>query len=272
MTATPIPRTLSLALNAELDQTIIGELPPGRTPVTTRWLPASERHEAHRFVRERVAAGEQAFIVYPLIEESDAIESPAAVAAHAALSEKAFSAMRVGLLHGRLSPAEKDETMRAFRDGAIDILVCTTVIEVGVDVPNATVMVVEGAERFGLAQLHQLRGRVGRGTRPGTCLLVAEAPTGSATERLEALASSTDGMALAELDLRLRGPGDFLGVRQSGDMQRFTFARHASVDLIEKAGRAAKAVMQADPELGRPEHGGLRRAVAALGSGTIVRT
>ena len=217
MTATPIPRTLALTTYGDLDVSTIRDLPPGRQPVRTTVKAESRRDEVHRFVARQIEAGRQAFIVYPLVEESQKIDLRAATAMADHLAAEVFPAYRVGLIHGRMKVDAKERVMTAFAAGELDVLVATTVIEVGIDVPNATVMVVEHAERFGLAQLHQLRGRVGRGTHPGTCVLLYQPPLSDAARaRLRALAASTDGFLLAERDLEIRGPGDFFGTRQSG--------------------------------------------------------
>jgi len=214
MTATPIPRTAAMTVYGDLDVSILDELPPGRTPIETAWH--VDEADVWPVVRAEVAEGRQAYVVCPLIDESDALDVRSAEATFTELSDGALSGLRVGLLHGRVGRAEKEETMRLFRSGALDVLVATTVIEVGVDVPNATVMVVLDAARFGIAQLHQLRGRVGRGAHASRCLLVGEAPTPDAEERLRALVRTTDGFELAEVDLDLRGEGTIMGERQKG--------------------------------------------------------
>jgi ATP-dependent DNA helicase RecG len=219
MTATPIPRTLAMTAYADLDCSVIGELPPGRQPVHTAVLPEQRRGELIRRVAAHCAAGQQAYWVCPLIEESELVDSRAASALHAELA-KALPNARVGLVHGRMKAAEKDAVMRAFKSGELELLVATTVIEVGVDVPNATLMVVENAERMGLAQLHQLRGRVGRGAKASACVLVYRAPLSElARRRLGVLRETNDGFAVAQKDLELRGPGEVLGTRQTGIMQ-----------------------------------------------------
>ncbi|MGI9859839.1 ATP-dependent DNA helicase RecG [Moorella naiadis] len=215
MTATPIPRTLALAVYGDLDISTLDELPPGRQPVTTYVITEKQRPRAYRLIDREIRAGHQAYVICPLIDESDAVTAEAAREMARKLQEEIFPAYSVGLVHGRLRPAEKERVMADFREGRLAILVATTVVEVGVDVPNATVMLIEGAERLGLAQLHQLRGRVGRGTAPAYCFLIAgDSP--ASRERLAVLASSQDGFAIAEADLRLRGPGEFFGTRQHG--------------------------------------------------------
>ena len=240
MTATPIPRTLALTAYGDLDLSVIDERPPGRTPVRTLVLPAARRREIVDLVRRELLAGRQAYVVYPLVEESEKLEDVRAATAMAEEWRAALPGREVGLLHGRLKAAEKEAVMAGFAGGRTHVLVATTVVEVGVDVPNASVMVVEHAERFGLAQLHQLRGRVGRGAAASTCVLVGHGPLGDeARARLEALARSDDGFAIAEKDLELRGPGDFFGTRQSG-MPRFRVAHLLrDRDLLEEARRAA---------------------------------
>ena len=218
MTATPIPRTLALTLYGDLDLSIIDEMPPGRTPVATRWSSREQLAGVWEFVRREVAAGRQTYIIYPVIEESKQ-ELKAATAEYERLSRGAFSKLKVGLLHGRLRSEEKDDVMERFRRGELQILVATTVVEVGVDVRNATVMVIEHADRFGLAQLHQLRGRIGRGSAKSYCILVAPNNVAEeARQRLETMVATTDGFQIAEQDLKLRGPGQFFGTRQHGDI------------------------------------------------------
>lgn len=217
MTATPIPRTLALTAYGDLDVSVIRDLPPGRQPVRTTARPEERRNEAYAFVREQVAEGRQAYVVLPIIEDSDKIDVRAAVSMEEALRDGALAGLRIGLLHGKLKAAEKQTVMQAFVAHDVDVLVSTTVIEVGVDVPNASVMVVEHAERFGLAQLHQLRGRVGRGAAQSYCVLLFDRPLSEeARERLKAMTDTTDGFVIAERDLAIRGPGDMFGTRQAG--------------------------------------------------------
>ncbi|MGI5863965.1 MAG: ATP-dependent DNA helicase RecG [Myxococcales bacterium] len=260
MTATPIPRTLAMALYGDLDVSVLNELPPGRTPVETRVFPRRQRDEAYRLVAEQVAQGRQAFVVYPLVEESEKLDLASATEGAAELAGR-FPSWRIGLLHGRMKADEKDAVMSAFRAHELDVLVSTTVIEVGVDVPNAAVMVVESAERFGLSQLHQLRGRVGRGGGRAWCLLVAALQGETATARLAVMERTTDGFVIADEDLRLRGPGEFLGTRQSGlpPLMVADFARDA--DLLEIAREEALRLVDGDPRLDAPEHAGLRQAI-----------
>jgi ATP-dependent DNA helicase RecG len=217
MTATPIPRTLALTTYGDLDVSVMREMPPGRQPIATTARPESRRDEIYAFIRKQIEEGRQAYIIYPLVEESEKVDLKAATEMADHLSQDVFPDLRVGLLHGRMKQDAKDRVMGAFSRREFDMLVSTTVIEVGIDVPNATVMLVEHAERFGLSQLHQLRGRVGRGAHKSYCILLFQYPlTDQGRERLEALTSTTDGFEIAERDLRLRGPGDFFGTRQSG--------------------------------------------------------
>ena len=263
MTATPIPRTLALTLYGDLDISVIDEMPPGRKPVETRWVAPEEREQAYEFVREQVRQGRQAFIICPLIEESETLATRAAVQEFERLGGEVFPELRLGLLHGRLGSQKKEHVMRDFRDGRLDILVSTAVVEVGVDIPNATVMMVEGAERFGLAQLHQLRGRVGRSDIQSYCLLLSDSASGEARERLQLVETNQDGFALAEADLRLRGPGEFFGTRQSG-LPDLKVAQLSDVPIIELARAEAARLLDGDPDLTRPEHAVLAREVSRL--------
>ncbi len=253
MTATPIPRSLALTLYGDLDLSIMDVMPAGRQPVNTYVLRPQERERAFTLLRGQVKAGKQAFIIYPLIEESDKIEARAAVDDYETLSKEVFPDLKLGLLHGRMRPDEKDDVMVKFRDREYDILVSTTVVEVGVDVPNATVMIIEGADRFGLAQLHQLRGRVGRGSDQSYCLLIPTHEDATENERLQAMAESNDGFVLAERDLQQRGPGEFLGTRQSGYASGLRMASITDVQLIENARGEAQKLFDHDPDLSKPE-------------------
>ncbi len=257
MTATPIPRSLALTIYGDLDLTVMDEMPPGRKPVATYLLFPRERERVYRLIRKEVERGHQAFVIYPLIEESEALaNTPAAVEAHRRLQEEVFPDLRVGLLHGQMRDEEKDAVMRRFRDGEYHILVSTPVVEVGVDVPNATVMVIEGANRFGLAQLHQFRGRVGRGGEQAYCILIPETEKDTVeNERLQALVEIQDGFRLAEKDLEQRGPGEFFGTRQSGyDVSFLRLANLLDVRMIEKARQMAQAIFARDPALEASEH------------------
>jgi ATP-dependent DNA helicase RecG len=259
MSATPIPRSLALTLYGDLDLSLLDELPPGRTPVTTLLRRPEHREEVYAGVEKELAAGRQGYVVYPLVEESEKSDLRAATQEHARLSQEVFPHRRVGLLHGKLSGEEKEGVMRAFRGGELDLLVATTVVEVGIDVPNATVMVIEHAERFGLSQLHQLRGRVGRGAERSWCILVAEGGDG-ARERLQVLAGTTDGFEIARQDLRLRGQGDLFGAQQHGRDPLLRFADLSRDEaLLLEARTLARQVVESDPELGAPAHQAIRR-------------
>jgi ATP-dependent DNA helicase RecG len=252
MTATPIPRSLALTVFGDLDLSVIDEMPPGRQPVQTRLLLPTERERAYAFVRSQIERGRQAFIICPLVEESDKIEAKAAVEEHKRLQTQIFPDLRVGLLHGRMKGEQKEDVMGQFVRGEINILVSTSVVEVGIDVPNASVMLVEGANRFGLAQLHQFRGRVGRGEHTSYCLLVADSSTAESEERLKAIEATHDGFVLAEKDLELRGPGEFFGTRQSG-LPDLRVAGLADVRLLDAARREAQRLFDADPQLASPD-------------------
>ncbi len=255
MTATPIPRTLALTLYGDLDISILDEMPPGRTPIVTRRVSDDRADEVWQFVGKQVAAGHQAYVVYPVIEENEESELKAALKMHKELSKKIFPDLRVELLHGRLHPDQKEDVMRRFQKGEVDILVSTTVIEVGVDVANATVMVIEHAERFGLSQLHQLRGRIGRGAAKSFCILMTGGKVSEdGDRRLDAMVRTTDGFQIAELDLELRGPGEFFGTRQAG-MPSFQVASLVrDRQLLEAAKREAAAVLAGpDQEVSKEE-------------------
>jgi len=262
MTATPIPRTLALSLYGDLDVSVIDELPPGRQEIKTFPVSTEHRLRAYDFLRKQVRAGRQGFIICPLIEESDKVEARAAKAEYERL-QRQFPDLRLALLHGKLPPKEKEQVMVAFRDGFVDVLVSTAVVEVGIDVPNATVMVIEGADRFGLSQLHQFRGRVGRGEHQSYCLLLSDSAGAEQNARLRAVVENQDGFALAEEDLKLRGPGEFFGTRQSG-LPDLKVARLTDLAILELARRVAQQLDAADPGLGRPEHALLRASVEAF--------
>lgn len=261
MSATPIPRSLALSLYGDLDLSILDEMPPGRQEIRTKWLQTRERERAYTFIQRQVDAGRQAYIIYPLVEESETLDEKSAVAEYDRLQKQVFPKLKLGLIHGRLSSSDKEAAMRAFYAGETNILVSTTVIEVGVDVPNATVMMVDGANRFGLAQLHQLRGRVGRGEHQSFCMLVSDAGTAVAEERLTALEDSNDGFALAEKDLELRGPGEFFGRRQSG-LPELQLASLLDMEMLEMTQQEARAIIEKDPDLSLPEHQPLRDRIA----------
>lgn len=260
MTATPIPRSLALTVFGDLDISVIDEMPVGRQPIDTYVLRPQERERAFTMIRGQIRSGRQAFIVYPLIDESEKIEARAAVDDFEVLSNEVFPDLKLGLLHGRMKPSEKDEVMEKFRSREYDILVSTTVVEVGVDVPNSTVMLIEGADRFGLAQLHQLRGRVGRGAEQSYCLLIPTHEDATENERLQAMARTNSGFELADLDLKTRGPGEFLGTRQAGFATTLKMASITDVPLIEKARAQAQALFERDPYLQLPEHALLSEA------------
>ncbi len=265
MTATPIPRSLALTVFGDLDLTLLDEMPPGRQPVDTRVLLPRERSRAHVFVDSQIEKGKQAFIIYPLVEGSEKVQTKAAVDEHQILQENVFPSYKVGLLHGRLRQEEKEQVMNAFRKGENDVLVSTSVVEVGMDIPNATVMLIEGANHFGLAQLHQFRGRVGRGDSQSYCLLIPDRDDDVENARLTAMQATNDGFELADLDLEQRGPGDFLGTRQSGFAQ-LRAAQLTDVRLIEKARREAIRLFEEDPELTKPEHEALALELARFWS------
>ena len=251
MTATPIPRTLALSLHGDLDVSQIDELPPGRTPIQTRQIGGGDRDQAYDLIREQVDAGQRAYVVLPLVEESEKMDLRSAVDVHRQLAEEVFPDLCVGLLHGRLNSADKQAVIRSFARGDCQVLVSTTVVEVGVDVPEASVMVIDHADRFGLAQLHQLRGRVGRGAAASHCLLVNDSRNPLARQRLDVLVRSTDGFEIAEMDLRLRGPGQVLGTRQSGlpDLALASLADDGAV--LDDARAEATRLIDADPGLDR---------------------
>ncbi len=261
MTATPIPRSLALTLYGDLDLSVMDELPPGRQVIPTHILLPNERERAYSLIRSQVLSGHQAFVIYPLVEESEKLDALAATEEQERLQKEVFPDLKVALLHGRMKPAEKDATMLAFRAREYDILVSTTVIEVGVDVPNATVMLIESANRFGLAQLHQLRGRVGRSSHQSYCLLIPEHEDAAENERLQAMAETNNGFILAERDLQQRGPGEFLGTRQAGFATSLKIASLSDMPLIEKARQQAQELFSRDPELQDPEHSLLAEAL-----------
>jgi len=261
MSATPIPRTLALTIYGDLDISTIDELPPGRKEIVTRWMKPRERERAYGFLRSRVEESQQAFIICPLVEESDKIEAKAAVEEYRRLQEEVFPELRLGLLHGRMTAEEKEAVMRDFYGGELDILVSTPVVEVGIDVPNAAVMLIEGADRFGLAQLHQFRGRVGRGEQQSYCLLLSDSPTDLGEQRLQIIESTQDGFELADEDLKMRGPGEFFGTRQSG-LPDLKVARLSDVGVLKEARAVAKEIFQEDPDLSLPQNRLLARRLA----------
>jgi ATP-dependent DNA helicase RecG len=260
LSATPIPRTLALALYGDLDVSRLDEMPPGRKPVRTAIRDDGARARVYEFVRKEARDGHQAYVVYPVIDETEQLDLKAATRMAEHLAKEIFPDLVVGLVHGRLAADERDGAMRRFRAGEIQVLVATTVIEVGIDVPNATVMVIEHPERFGLAQLHQLRGRIGRGVAASHCILMVG--PGESRERLARFAATEDGFAIAELDLRERGHGELVGAKQAGPVE-FRFADWSrDLDLLTMAHRLARDVIAADPALSAP---GLRPVVAQIG-------
>jgi ATP-dependent DNA helicase RecG len=270
MTATPIPRTLAMTVFGDLSLSVIDELPPGRTPVQTRVYAETRRKQVYGLIREEVHKGRQAYIICPLVEESEKSELKAATQMAEELQSGAFPEFKVGLLHGRLKPEEKEAVMASFKANKVNILVATTVIEVGIDVPNATVMVIEHAERFGLSQLHQLRGRVGRGSHGSHCILIAsDRLSDDGVKRLRVMEATTDGFKIAEADLEIRGPGDFLGTRQAG-LPEF---RVASIlrdgRILEEARREAFTLVERDPELNLPEHARLKEEMQKRWGGRL---
>jgi ATP-dependent DNA helicase RecG len=270
MTATPIPRTLALTLYGDLDVSVLDELPPGRRPVVTVARTEAKRRDIYAFLRAQIAEGRQAYVVYPLVEESEAVDLKAATDMARHLAADVFPDLAVGLLHGRLGVDEKAGIMRRFKAGELHILVATTVIEVGIDVPNASVMLVEHAERFGLAQLHQLRGRVGRGPWKSFCILLHAPRLGAeGRRRIEAMVATTDGFRIAEADLELRGPGEFFGTRQSGLPQFRVADLLRDAAILEEAREEAQRLVAADLELWDPVHRGLRAALLSRWRGKL---
>ncbi|MFC2006886.1 ATP-dependent DNA helicase RecG [Chloroflexota bacterium] len=253
MTATPIPRTLALTLYGDLDLSVISELPPGRQVIKTKWLKPRQRDSTYAFIRRQIAQGHQAYIICPLVEESETIQAKAATAEYERLCQEVFPDLRLGLLHGRMSASEKDDVMRRFRSGELNILVATPVVEVGIDVPNATIMLVENADRFGLSQLHQFRGRVGRGPEQSYCLLLSQTPSEVGRQRLDIIEKVQDGFQLAEEDLELRGPGEFFGTRQSG-LPDLKMANLSDAALLELTRTEAMKLFQQDTAFDKPEH------------------
>ena len=271
MTATPIPRSLALTVYGDLDLSVMDEMPPGRQPTQTQVFYPRERERAYVFIHSQIDQGHQCFIIYPLVEESETIEALAAVEEHSRLQKEVFPDYTVGLLHGRMKPDEKDAIMSGFCAGEIHILVSTSVVEVGVDVPNATVMLIEGANRFGLSQLHQFRGRVGRSQFQSYCILIPDTPDATENERLAAMVETNDGFVLAQRDLEQRGPGEFLGTRQSG-YSELRLANLTDIRLIENARRHAQEIFDTDPDLTSADHHLLAQSLKrfwSLGQGDI---
>jgi ATP-dependent DNA helicase RecG len=264
MTATPIPRTLTLTVYGDLDVSIIDQLPPGRKPIKTHWKRGTERAQVYETLRRLLNEGRQAYVICSLIEENEKLQARAATELAGHLQTHVFPDLKVGLLHGQMKAAEKEEIMTRFRDRALHLLVSTTVIEVGVDVPNASVIVIEDADRFGMAQLHQLRGRVGRGQTQSYCLLIGDPKTDDGMTRLQTMAQTTDGFLIAEEDLKLRGPGDFYGTRQSGSETLPFVDVLRDVPVLKEARAEAFALLERDPKLSQPGHANLKAVVRAL--------
>ena len=260
MSATPIPRTLAMILYGDLDISVVDEKPARRLPIKNCVVNTSYRQTAYRFIEKELQAGHQAYIICPMVEASEEIEAENVVD-YAASCEKIFHNYKVGLLHGRMRPADKDAVMADFAAGIIHVLVSTTVVEVGVNVPNATVMMVENAERFGLAQLHQLRGRVGRGKDQSYCIFISQDDKEETVKRLDILNKTNDGFVIADEDMKLRGPGDFFGIRQSGLMDFAIGDIYRDAALLKEAAKDAGELLQRDPLLERDDHRLLRERV-----------
>jgi ATP-dependent DNA helicase RecG len=269
MTATPIPRTLALSYFADFDVTVIDELPPGRQPIHTRLIRSKESMKAYDFLRKQITIGRQAYIVLPMIDDDGLEEAKSVRTEFERLGKGPLAGVRLGMLHGQMSAEEKQSTMLAFRERQLDVLVATTVIEVGIDVPNATVMLIDNAERFGLSQLHQLRGRVGRGTEESHCLLLTDAVTDVATARLEAMTRTSDGFEIAEMDLQLRGSGEFFGTRQHGLPPLKLADITKEIELLQMAKEDAVNVLAEDPRLTSPDHRHLRSELASRFGGSL---
>ncbi len=265
MSATPIPRTLALMIYGDLDVSVIDELPPGRQKVDTFAVNESYRARLNAFIRKLTGEGRQVFVVCPMVEDNDELPVPLKSAEeHARTLAQTFPELRVGCVHGRMKAKDKDAAMAAFAAGETDILVATTVIEVGVDVPNAALMIIENAERFGLSQLHQLRGRVGRGVHKSYCVMVSDADSDEVKARLKIMTQTNDGFRIAEEDLRLRGPGDFFGSRQHGLPEMHVADLGADVNVMQTAQQDAAALLADDAELEKPEHAALKRRIDRL--------
>ena len=267
MTATPIPRTLTLTLYGDLDVSILDELPPGRKPIVTHWKTQEKRNQVYAAAQRLLSEGRQVYMVCPLVEESEKLQAKSATQLSEHIAKDVFPQYRVGLLHGQMKSDEKDAIMRQFKAHELDILVSTTVIEVGIDVPNASVIIIEDADRFGLAQLHQLRGRVGRGQHASFCILMAEPKTEDGRARMEVMTDTQDGFKIAEEDLRLRGPGEFYGTRQSGMPELYIADIVRDMDILMETRQTAFDLVEADPHLRQPENQPLRRALERAKAG-----
>ena len=267
MSATPIPRTLAWILYGDLDISVIDELPAGRKPIKNAVVDTGYRPKAYSFIKKKISEGRQIYIICPMIEQSEGYNGENVTDYAKILEGELGSNVRIGVMHGQLPPEEKQEVMKLFAAGELDVLVSTTVIEVGVNVPNATVMMIENAERFGLSQLHQLRGRVGRGSEESYCIFVSDNERGDTKERLEIMAGTNDGFVIAEKDLELRGPGDFFGLRQSGDIGFTIGDPAADRALLEEAVRIAGELLDEDPELESEENAGVREEMVRYRDG-----
>ena len=261
MSATPIPRTLAIILYGDLDISVIDEMPKDRLPIRNCVVDTSYREKAYSFMRKQVSMGRQCYVICPMVEESESLEAENVLDYSQMLSEELGSGIRVGCLHGKMKQQEKDEIMEAFGKNEIQVLVSTTVVEVGIDVPNATVIMIENAERFGLAQLHQLRGRVGRGKHQSYCIFMSASKSEETKERLEILNHSNDGFFIAGEDLRLRGPGDLFGIRQSGILDFKIADVFQDAKVLKSAAEEAGKILEDDPKLERPVHAGLKKHI-----------
>lgn len=264
MSATPIPRTLGLIIYGDLDISIIDEYPKGRQKIENYCVESALRPRVFAYIKKHLDEGRQGYIVCPMVEENAELDLKSAEEYYAEIKDSEFKNYRVGLIHGQMKPKEKDSVMRDFKDGKIQLLVCTTVIEVGIDVPNAAIMVIENAERFGLSQLHQLRGRIGRGSYKSTCIFISDYKKGITAQRLNVIKQSNDGFKIADEDLRLRGPGDFLGSRQHGLPNLKIADIYADNDILKLAGMAAASLLEQDPKLKGDENKNLRAEIIKM--------